>query len=283
MTTLAKPSANTELVDESRKQEEIDFHNRRERDRQEMSDAEFQQAYSNKKWYAITQSSRDYADNWLKENCDGKVALDYCCGLGGMSLRLAEAGAFVHGIDISDESVTTAENLLQENGFGDRCSMQVMDAERLTYEDNSFDIIVCSGVLHHLDLNRAYPELSRVLKPTGKIICMEALGHNPAINLYRKLTPHLRTAWEVDHILKAKDLKLARDFFDGVSAKYFHLSTIGAVPFRNTPIMRPLLATLEGVDALLLRIPGVRQMAWQMIFVLSQPKERPAQHENLAA
>lgn len=273
MTSLTTPSAGQLLVDESRKQEEIDFHNRRERDRQEMSDDTFQQTYSNKKWYSITSKSRAYADNWLKANCSGQVALDYCCGLGGMSLQLAQCGAYVHGFDISDESVATAENLLKENSFQDKCTMQVMDAEKLTYPDNTFDIIVCSGVLHHLDLNNAYPELSRVLKPTGKIICLEALGHNPIINSYRRLTPHLRTSWEADHILKLKDLTHARQYFDGVNTTFFHLFSIAAVMFRNTPLFRPILATLELVDSVALRIPLVRLMAWQMVFVLSKPKE----------
>lgn len=258
---------------ELRKQEEIDFHNQREVDRKRLTSREFEAKYSNKKWYSIVESSRKFCDRWLEENCRDAVALDYCCGLGGMSLKLAEYGANVEAIDISDESVHTTAELLQSKGFGDRCNAQVMDGENLTFADNTFDVIICSGVLHHLDLKNAYPQLARVLKPTGKILCMEALGHNPLINTYRRMTPSLRTAWEVDHIIRNRDLKFAEDFFGAVRCDYFHLCAIAAAPLRSTPIFKPMLKTLDLVDNLILRIPGVRQMAWQIVFELSQPKK----------
>ena len=85
-----------------------------------------------------------------------------------MSIELARHGAHVSAFDISDESARTARHALEEAGFGHRASVYVMDAENLAFADNTFDIIVCSGVLHHLDLERAYYELARVLKPGGK-------------------------------------------------------------------------------------------------------------------
>ncbi len=264
--------SNADALELARKQEEIDFHNRREVDRQKMNQAEFEERYANKKWYSIVEYSRKFTDQWLIDHCQGKRALDFCCGLGGMSLQLAEAGAFVDSIDISDESVKTTEKLLKDHGFKDRCRAQVMDGENLTFDDNTFDVIICSGVLHHLDLKKAYPQLSRVLKPDGKILCMEALGHNPIINLYRRRTPSLRTAWEVDHIIKNKDLQFAKEFFGKVKADYFHLFGIAAVPLRKTPLFRPALAVLNTLDSIVLKLPGFRQMAWQIIFELSEPK-----------
>jgi len=90
---------------DDRKQEEMDFHNTREIDRAQMSENEFLEKYSNKKFYVVTNKSRQYVREFLKANAFGKVVLDYCCGLGGVSLQMAEAGAEVYGIDISNESV----------------------------------------------------------------------------------------------------------------------------------------------------------------------------------
>jgi ubiquinone/menaquinone biosynthesis C-methylase UbiE len=265
-----------------RKQQEADFHDQREIDRQSLSPEEFTARYANKKWYSVTRQSRDFATVWLKSHCAGAMALDYCCGLGGMSLQMALAGAFVHGIDISAESIDTAESRLADSGFGNHCAMQVMDAENLEFTDNTFDVIVCSGVLHHLNLDRAYAELARVLKPTGKILCIEAIGHNPVFRLYRKLTPHLRTPWEVDHILKRSDVQKASSFFDSVDIRFFHLCSVAAVPFRNSRWFNPLLTTCEGLDAMLLRVPGLRWWAWQMAFELTGPK-KPAIHGSRKA
>jgi len=260
------------ISEADRKKQEAEFHNERERDRQTMSEEEWLQKYSNKKWYAITRRSRDFKTDLLRRLAPSAVALDYCCGLGGTSLALAEGGATVHGIDISQESVNTAAKLLRDNGFGETSHFHVMDAEKLDFEDQMFDLIVCSGVLHHLDVNHAFPELARVLKPSGSIVCIEALGYNPIIRLYRRLTPKLRTAWEIDHILTLREVGLARRHFGKVDVRYFHLLSILAVPLRRTRFFGTTLSVLERLDGLLLRIPGIQRLAWQMIFVLREPQ-----------
>jgi len=261
---------------EQRKLEEMSFHDQRERDRHTLSDDAYQRKYSNKKWYAITEGSARHIERWLRAHVPGKTVLDYCCGLGGASLQLAELGAAeLHGIDISPESVATARQLVTEAGFGDRAHFQVMDAEHTTFPDNTFDVVICFGVLHHLDVTAAFPEIARILKPGGFVIAGEALGHNPVIALYRQLTPHLRTSWEKEHILGLKELRIARRFFGALEVRYFHLFGILAVPFRRTPVFKPVLRALDLLDAVILRIPGVQLMAWQMIFVLSKPKKTP--------
>ncbi len=87
-------------------------------------------------------------------------------------------------------------------------------ARRRRFTDTHFDLIVESCVLHHLDLERAYRELARILKSTGEIICLEALRHNVFIHLYRKLTPRLRTAWETDPILGRTEIRMAEKYFN---------------------------------------------------------------------
>ncbi len=262
---------------EQRKLEEIEFHNRREQDRLAARDEEeFIKQYPNKRFYAINRGPREATRQWLEEHCPGAVALDYCCGLGATSLELARLGATVHGIDISTEELKTAEKTLAEAGYGDRAEFHAMDAENMEFPDDMFDVIVCSGVLHHLDLEHAYPELARVLKPTGQIICIEAQGANPLINLYRKRTPKLRTSWEAEHILTVAQVKQAKPFFEHIDMRFFHLLTILAVPFRKAPFFEALLGALEALDRVILKIPGVQRMAWQMMFFLSAPKKGTA-------
>lgn len=60
---------------------------------------------SNKKFYAITQSNRDFVKNWLLQRCRGRRVLDYCCGNGDFTIWLAENGAEAYGIDISPVSI----------------------------------------------------------------------------------------------------------------------------------------------------------------------------------
>jgi len=164
---------------------------------------------SNRKFYSITQSNVAYVKMWLAERCNGKRVLDYCCGDGGFTIWLAEAGANAHGIDISPISIQNAVTEASRRGVASRAAFHVMDAEATEFADSHFDYMLVHGVLHHLDLQRAYRELARVLKPEGEIICTEALRHNVFIHLYRRMTPHLRTAWETNHILGKKDIEMA--------------------------------------------------------------------------
>jgi ubiquinone/menaquinone biosynthesis C-methylase UbiE len=258
---------------EDRKQKEIEFHSRREHDRLSMSQDEFLQKYSNKKFYFVTRRSRQAIADWIAANCRGRLALDYCAGLGGTTLEFAAHGGRAVGIDISHRELKTAQSAAAERGETARATFVGMDAEQLAFAKGTFDLVVCNGVLHHLDLDRAYAEIARVLKPDGKVLCIEALGHNPAIMLYRRFTPHLRTAWESEHILRLRDVKRAKEYFRSVEVRYFHLATIGAVLFRGTSLFEPALTMLEGIDRVLLRVPGVRLMAWMMNFELRDPRD----------
>lgn len=231
--------------------------------------------WANMKYYAVEASKLQTIREWFQQYCPGKVVLDYCCGNGEDGFQIAQMGAQqVIGIDISDVSIMNCRQRAEEMGLKN-ISFQVMDAESLTLDDNSVDVITEYGALHHLDLAKAYGEMSRVLRGAqGRALCVEALGHNPIIHMYRKLTPHLRTAWEVDHILKKNNIEAARQFFWSVRIiGFFHLASLAAVPFRNTSVFDSLLAALEKIDAVLLKMPGVRWWAWCVVFELSEPRK----------
>lgn len=229
---------------------------------------------SNKRFYSITRGSRNYIKSWLlKRIFSGKKFLDYCCGRGRMSIFLAKNGAEVIGIDISDVSIKKAKEEAIKQELKDRPTFLLMDGEKLEFPDNTFDVIICSGVLHHLDINKAYLELARVLKSDGEIICDEPLSYNPIFQLYRKLTPHLRTKWEMEHILNKKAINLAQQYFNKIEIRMFHLATLLAVPFRHFPFFNLMLSFSEAIDSILLKLPLIKWLAWQVVFILSRPKK----------
>ena len=200
--------------------------------------------------------------------------MDYCCGNGEDGILIAKNWAReVIGVDISDVSVENATRHAERAGAGDRVTYLVRDAEQTGFEANRFDVITEYGSLHHLDLDTALSEMVRILKPDGKAICQEAVAHNPFIHLYRKLTPHLRTPWEVGHILRKSSMRVMHKYFRKVEVTHYHLVSLLAVPFRNTALFDPLLTALEAVDDLLLRIPVLRWQGWQMVIVLSEPNK----------
>jgi len=234
----------------------------------------FKRHFSNAKYYSIQKSLEEYEKRWLAERCgQGVRLLDYCCGSGENGILAAKLGADVVGIDISPEGIENARTNAECEGVGSSRAYEVMDAEDLKFPDNYFDLIVVYGALHHVDLDRAMGECRRVLKPKGEMLALEALRHNPIIHAYRRLTPHLRTAWEVDHILGVPEINRCRNYFDEVHVKFFHLFALLAVPFRKTRFFRPLRRALDAIDSLVLRWTPLGKYAWVGVISLSLPKK----------
>ena len=234
----------------------------------------FDYNFSNMKFYSITNKSEEFQYKWLKKRCaPGVKVLDFACGNGENGIYAAKCGAYSIGIDISSEGVANANLNAKQAGVDDHCRFESMDGENMTFSDNFFDLAVEYGALHHVDLDKAMIELNRVLKPDGEMICVEALRHNPLIHWYRKRTPHLRTEWEVEHILGVESLAIAGKYFHNIDVKFFHLAVLAAVPFRRTRFFKPVRAFLDKVDSLLLRSETIGKYGWIMIFTMSKPKK----------
>jgi ubiquinone/menaquinone biosynthesis C-methylase UbiE len=262
--------SNQEWMDglDERKLKELEFHDRdRDRSIQETLDKDtYDKFYSNIKFYSTVKKSTDYCENWMAENAKGKVFLDYACGNGANAMKAAKAGAALSiGFDISEVSVKNAQEDAKKQGLDNTFFFQA-DAENTKLPDSSVDAIICSGMLHHLDLSQAFPELQRILAPGGKILCVEALDYNPFIKLYRQLTPDMRTEWEKEHILSLKDVDFAKKFFNIGEINYWHVTSYAGAYF---PKLLPLFNT---IDSILVKIPGVRLMAWIFTFELQSKK-----------
>lgn len=251
-----------------RKRKELEFHDRN-RDRaglEELDSDTYERFYGNKKYYHATARSKRYVENWIAEHVPGKVFLDYACGNGAQAIHAARRGARLSiGIDISRTSIANARADARAAGVEVSTRFVQADAENTRLPDGSIDVVLCSGMLHHLDLSFALPELRRILAKGGKILAVEALDYNPAIKLYRLLTPEMRTEWETAHILTLKDVHFASRFFDISELRYWHVTSIAAP---HLPFVPP--AALDVLDSLLERIPGIRLLAWMFTFVMSK-------------
>lgn len=262
-----------------RKKRELEFHDAdRDAARKETLDREtYERIYGNRKYYEATGLSKAYVDAWLQENCKGKIFLDYACGNGVNAIKAAKFGATLSiGLDISRVSVENAKNEASRQGVEHNTRFVQADAENTMLPDNSVDTVICSGMLHHLDLSYAFPELRRILRPGGRILAVEALNYNPAIKLYRWLTPEMRTDWEKAHILSFKDIRFARRFFQVEEIRYWHIVSMVA-PYVNAMSVLP---ALDWIDELLTRIPLVKLMAWIFTFELIKPANGDSSPES---
>ncbi|MFC1802526.1 class I SAM-dependent methyltransferase [Thermoproteota archaeon] len=107
----------------------------------------------------------------LAEKCsinENSHILDIGCGTGGNSAYLAtNYGCRVTGIDIAEHMIGKAKERAKDLDLEDKLIFQVGDAYSLNFPDNTFDIVLTVFVSQFLDLEKAFPEFNRVLKPGG--------------------------------------------------------------------------------------------------------------------
>jgi SAM-dependent methyltransferase len=107
------------------------------------------------------------------------AVLEVGCGLGTDGAQFAKAGAKYTGIDLTDAAVDLAKRRFEL--FNLPGTFRVVDAERLDFPDNSFDLVYSHGVLHHTpDTAAAVREIHRILRPGGKAVVM--LYHRDSYN-----------------------------------------------------------------------------------------------------
>jgi SAM-dependent methyltransferase len=224
-------------------------------------------------FYDTNSASHDYFQKLVRgsSGLQGARVLEIGAGLTTQAWWMVDEGAHVTGIDISDVVVEKVRARARELGVQDRCDFQVMDAENLSFAPDSFDVVCGNSVIHHIDLELAYANAAKVLKPQGRAVWREPLGHNPLLNAFRRLTPRMRT--EDEHPLVMDDLKLAERWFNSIDARFFHLTTPAALAFRNSSRFPDVLRRLERVDAWLMPAGrrGLHRFAWFVVAQMVKP------------
>ena len=118
----------------------------------------------------------------------GKTILEYGCGDGENTVVLANRGAKVIALDISPELLDVTRRRLAVNGC-DGVELVVGSAHSLPLPDESVDVVFGMAILHHLELDLASREVSRVLKKGGRAIFEEPTRNSKLVAKLRNLFP----------------------------------------------------------------------------------------------
>jgi len=123
---------------------------------------------------------------FVSQYVKGKDVLDIACGEGFGSRYLKLKGAKrVIGGDISDKAIECARNFYCEKGI----EFMLMDAQRLPFRNNSYDVIVSLETIEHVRHSIEFlKECFRVLRGGGIFICSTPNG---------QVTPKIKSP---DHI-----------------------------------------------------------------------------------
>jgi SAM-dependent methyltransferase len=220
------------------------------------------------KYYAAVKHGAQEFQAQLAKLAPAADILEYGCGNNSKAFEFNKVCHSIVGIDISDLAVKASNERAAAKGFTNT-SFQVMNAEEMTFPASCFDLVYGRGIIHHLNLEKSFREIARVLRPAGTALFWEPLGHNPLINSYRRATPDARTVDE--HPLLRQDFDLVRPYFRDVAISFYGLTTLASVPFRDTPLGDALLRATAAVDRALFLMPGLKWHAWFCIMKLSNP------------
>jgi 2-polyprenyl-3-methyl-5-hydroxy-6-metoxy-1,4-benzoquinol methylase len=121
----------------------------------------------------------------------GSRVLVYGCGTDSAALWFAKEGALVDAIDISQKCIEFQRVLSAKSGL--TVNARIMDAHNLDFPSDTYDIVYGNAILHHLSVEKAATECSRVLKPGGKAVFRDVMKGNVFLQLFRRATPFWRT------------------------------------------------------------------------------------------
>lgn len=159
--------------------------------------------------YASTNHNKHTTQNWLYqkhlnsfldrlcemlEDSQPNSLLDAGCGEGFVVDRIARRmpDLRIAGVDLSDEAVAFARA-----HFGSRAQFRKGSVYKLPFSDKSFDTVLCSEVLEHLDdPNRAVEELKRVARNYVLI----TVPHEPYFQWLNSLGRWLRINPDAGHV-----------------------------------------------------------------------------------
>jgi len=128
-------------------------------------------------WFLEAEAYRygEYAP-WMHETMEfgrhqGERVLEIGGGMGTDLAQFARHGALVTDLDLSSGHLALARESFGLRGLNGEFVLH--DAERLPFEDNTFDVVYSNGVIHHTpNTASVVQEIRRVLKPGGKAIVM---------------------------------------------------------------------------------------------------------------
>ena len=193
----------------------------------------------------------------------GVRALEIGCGTGLFSARFAATGADLTAVDISPDLLA-------------RARLRALDGSRVRFvegrfenlrDDQPFDAVIGSSVLHHLELDDALENARRLLRPGGSFSFAEPNMLNPQVFLERRFSSLPLFSYvspdETAFVRWTLKRALARHGYTDVRIEPFDWL------HPSTPA--PLIGLVGGLSRALELCPAVREFAGSLAITCRRP------------
>jgi 2-polyprenyl-3-methyl-5-hydroxy-6-metoxy-1,4-benzoquinol methylase len=118
----------------------------------------------------------------LRRHPGVESVVDFGAGSGRLTIPLLRQGYSVLAVDVSDRSLDNMRRLAR------RLSLPPPPTARRLPQYETFDAIVGTDILHHVDLDIQLPALRKALRAGGRLVFSEPGGFNPTWYVYLPLT-----------------------------------------------------------------------------------------------
>jgi len=118
----------------------------------------------------------------------GQTAIDLCCGTCDWTIALAQASETgqVIGLDFSQNMLNFGHKKINQLGLQQQITLINGNAMAIPFPDNQFDYATIGFGLRNVpDLDQVLSEMRRVVKPGGKVVCLEM--SKPTVEPFRTL------------------------------------------------------------------------------------------------
>ena len=120
----------------------------------------------------------------------------------GISLPQYAANTRIFGTDISEAMLGKAKQRVADQRLKNVEGLAVMDAEKLEFPDNSFDVVMAQYVVTAVpNPEKALDEFARVLRPGGEMIILSRVSADAGMRRFieQRLQPVVRRlGWRTD-------------------------------------------------------------------------------------
>lgn len=187
----------------------------------------------------------------------GMNVLEIGCGTGMFTEMFSSSGSNITALDISPELIVQAKNRKLPEDVSFICS----GFEDSTLPLASFDAVIGSSVLHHLDITIAFSRIFELLKPGGVMAFAEPNMLNPQIFLerrFRRFFSHI-SQYETAFVRWSTEKALNDAGFSGVRIKPFD--------WLHPSIPLNLIGIVEKTGLILESCPIIREFSGSILIV----------------